>query len=52
MKMGRHPLPKDQLKSEILFFRATQEERAKLETEARKKRIKLSLFIRTFIFPQ
>ena len=52
MKMGRKPLPKDELKSEILFFRATQEEKAKLESEARKKKIKISYFIRSFIFPQ
>lgn len=51
-KMGRKPLPKDELKSEILFFRATQEERSKLESEARKRRIKISIYLRSFIFPQ
>jgi hypothetical protein len=51
-RMGRKPLPKDELKSEILFFRATQEEKAKLESEARKRRIKISLYLRSFIFPQ
>jgi hypothetical protein len=51
-KMGRKPLPKDELKSEIIFFRATQEEKSRLETEARKKRMKISYYVRSFIFPQ
>ena len=51
-KMGRPPLPKEDVKSEIIFFRATQEEKSKLESEARKKKLKLSYFVRSFLFPQ